>query len=184
MSAPLNSWRILPNIIASCAPCGLFHVLQHQMSSLCKLRFVMSAWTFSLSSPLLLCLFRAIIIRNNEVVPMTNEFTPESERQRLQYLVFFFFYLLCSLGQIQLFYRQTRNWTACFSWLYTSLNINSLYKSNKVLLRLKLSWRWWGDLKKREEIQHHSGISWRSSDICFSRWLELWVTEWVDDVWC
>uniref|UniRef100_A0A8D3CT95 Protein phosphatase, Mg2+/Mn2+ dependent, 1J n=1 Tax=Scophthalmus maximus TaxID=52904 RepID=A0A8D3CT95_SCOMX len=31
---------------------------------------------------------RAIIIRNNEVVPMTNEFTPESERQRLQYLGF------------------------------------------------------------------------------------------------
>ncbi|XP_038126192.1 protein phosphatase 1H isoform X1 [Cyprinodon tularosa] len=29
---------------------------------------------------------RAIIIRNNEVIPMTNEFTPESERQRLQYL--------------------------------------------------------------------------------------------------
>ncbi|XP_061640990.1 protein phosphatase 1H isoform X2 [Phyllopteryx taeniolatus] len=31
---------------------------------------------------------RAIIIRNTEVVPMTNEFTPESERQRLQYLGF------------------------------------------------------------------------------------------------
>ncbi|XP_015251755.1 PREDICTED: protein phosphatase 1H-like [Cyprinodon variegatus] len=31
---------------------------------------------------------RAIIIRNNEVIPMTNEFTPESERQRLQYLGF------------------------------------------------------------------------------------------------
>eukprot|EP00063_Salmo_salar_P046748 XP_014021583.1 PREDICTED: protein phosphatase 1H-like isoform X2 [Salmo salar] len=29
---------------------------------------------------------RAIIIRNNEVIPMSNEFTPESERQRLQYL--------------------------------------------------------------------------------------------------
>ncbi|XP_021464941.1 protein phosphatase 1H [Oncorhynchus mykiss] len=31
---------------------------------------------------------RAIIIRNNEVIPMSNEFTPESERQRLQYLGF------------------------------------------------------------------------------------------------
>uniref|UniRef100_G3NP76 Protein phosphatase, Mg2+/Mn2+ dependent, 1J n=1 Tax=Gasterosteus aculeatus aculeatus TaxID=481459 RepID=G3NP76_GASAC len=31
---------------------------------------------------------RAIIIRNKEVIPMTNEFTPESERQRLQYLGF------------------------------------------------------------------------------------------------
>lgn len=47
---------------------------------------------FSLLSFLPHCLCRAIIIRNNEVVPMTNEFTPESERQRLQYLVFFIFY--------------------------------------------------------------------------------------------
>ncbi|KAM6981202.1 protein phosphatase 1H [Aplochiton taeniatus] len=31
---------------------------------------------------------RAIIIRNNEIIPMSNEFTPESERQRLQYLGF------------------------------------------------------------------------------------------------
>uniref|UniRef100_A0A674MS77 Protein phosphatase, Mg2+/Mn2+ dependent, 1J n=1 Tax=Takifugu rubripes TaxID=31033 RepID=A0A674MS77_TAKRU len=31
---------------------------------------------------------RAIIVRNKEVIPMTNEFTPESERQRLQYLGF------------------------------------------------------------------------------------------------
>ncbi|KAL2090818.1 hypothetical protein ACEWY4_013081 [Coilia grayii] len=31
---------------------------------------------------------RAIIIRNNEVIPMSNEFTPETERQRLQYLGF------------------------------------------------------------------------------------------------
>ncbi|KAM4583318.1 protein phosphatase 1H [Fundulus diaphanus] len=31
---------------------------------------------------------RAIIIRNSEAIPMTNEFTPESERQRLQYLGF------------------------------------------------------------------------------------------------
>lgn len=29
---------------------------------------------------------RAIIIHNDEVIPMSNEFTPESERQRLQYL--------------------------------------------------------------------------------------------------
>ncbi|MBN3307012.1 PPM1H phosphatase, partial [Amia calva] len=29
---------------------------------------------------------RAIIIRNDEVIPMSNEFTPETERQRLQYL--------------------------------------------------------------------------------------------------
>uniref|UniRef100_A0A671KAD3 Protein phosphatase 1H-like n=1 Tax=Sinocyclocheilus anshuiensis TaxID=1608454 RepID=A0A671KAD3_9TELE len=31
---------------------------------------------------------RAIIVRNNEVIPVSNEFTPESERQRLQYLGF------------------------------------------------------------------------------------------------
>ncbi|XP_029103638.1 protein phosphatase 1H isoform X3 [Scleropages formosus] len=31
---------------------------------------------------------RAIIIRNNEVIPMSSEFTPETERQRLQYLGF------------------------------------------------------------------------------------------------
>ena len=41
------------------------------------------------------CLPRAIIIRNGEVIPMSTEFTPESERQRLQFLVsfigFFFF---------------------------------------------------------------------------------------------
>lgn len=30
---------------------------------------------------------RAIIIRNNEIVAMSTEFTPESERQRLQFLV-------------------------------------------------------------------------------------------------
>lgn len=30
---------------------------------------------------------RAIIIRNNEIIPMSSEFTPESERQRLQFLV-------------------------------------------------------------------------------------------------
>lgn len=35
--------------------------------------------------------FRAIIVRNNEIIPMSNEFTPESERQRLQYLVSFFY---------------------------------------------------------------------------------------------
>ncbi|KAE8281484.1 Protein phosphatase 1H [Larimichthys crocea] len=29
---------------------------------------------------------RAIIIRNNEIIPMSTEFTPESERQRLQFL--------------------------------------------------------------------------------------------------
>lgn len=43
--------------------------------------------------PLSLCLCRAIIIRNNEVIPMTNEFTPESERQRLQYLVLLVFFV-------------------------------------------------------------------------------------------
>ncbi|XP_053261866.1 protein phosphatase 1H isoform X1 [Podarcis raffonei] len=31
---------------------------------------------------------RAIIIRNGEVVPMSSEFTPETERQRLQYLAY------------------------------------------------------------------------------------------------
>ncbi|XP_062852674.1 protein phosphatase 1H [Trichomycterus rosablanca] len=31
---------------------------------------------------------RAIIVKNEEVIPMSNEFTPESERQRLQYLGF------------------------------------------------------------------------------------------------
>lgn len=33
------------------------------------------------------CVHRAIIIRNNEILPMSSEFTPESERQRLQFLV-------------------------------------------------------------------------------------------------
>lgn len=33
------------------------------------------------------CVHRAIIIRNNQIVPMSSEFTPESERQRLQFLV-------------------------------------------------------------------------------------------------
>ncbi|ELK02449.1 Protein phosphatase 1H [Pteropus alecto] len=31
---------------------------------------------------------KAIIIRNGEIVPMSSEFTPETERQRLQYLAF------------------------------------------------------------------------------------------------
>nr|XP_023499694.1 protein phosphatase 1H isoform X2 [Equus caballus] len=31
---------------------------------------------------------RAIIIRNGEIIPMSSEFTPETERQRLQYLAF------------------------------------------------------------------------------------------------
>uniref|UniRef100_A0A7N8X0C1 Protein phosphatase 1H-like n=1 Tax=Mastacembelus armatus TaxID=205130 RepID=A0A7N8X0C1_9TELE len=31
---------------------------------------------------------RAIIIRNNEIIPMSSEFTPETERQRLQFLGF------------------------------------------------------------------------------------------------
>ncbi|KAG9352843.1 hypothetical protein JZ751_017419 [Albula glossodonta] len=31
---------------------------------------------------------RAIIIRNDEIIPMSNEFTPETERRRLQYLGF------------------------------------------------------------------------------------------------
>lgn len=30
---------------------------------------------------------RAIIIRNGEIIPMSREFTPETERQRLQLLV-------------------------------------------------------------------------------------------------
>lgn len=47
---------------------------------MCQQAFFSNSWLF------FLC--RAIIIRNNEVIPMTNEFTPESERQRLQYLVF------------------------------------------------------------------------------------------------
>lgn len=32
-------------------------------------------------------LSRAIIVRNGEVIPMSREFTPETERQRLQLLV-------------------------------------------------------------------------------------------------
>lgn len=38
-------------------------------------------------SQLSLYVCRAIIIRNNEIIPMSTEFTPESERQRLQFLV-------------------------------------------------------------------------------------------------
>lgn len=33
------------------------------------------------------CICRAIIIRSNDIIPMSTEFTPESERQRLQFLV-------------------------------------------------------------------------------------------------
>lgn len=33
------------------------------------------------------CVCRAIIIRSNDIIPMSTEFTPESERQRLQFLV-------------------------------------------------------------------------------------------------
>lgn len=33
------------------------------------------------------CVCRAIIIRNSDIIPMSTEFTPESERQRLQFLV-------------------------------------------------------------------------------------------------
>lgn len=41
----------------------------------------------NLHEPLLFCVCRAIIIRNNDIIPMSTEFTPESERQRLQFLV-------------------------------------------------------------------------------------------------
>lgn len=34
-----------------------------------------------------LSLGRAIIVRNGEIIPMSREFTPETERQRLQLLV-------------------------------------------------------------------------------------------------
>lgn len=34
-----------------------------------------------------LSLSRAIIVRNGEIIPMSREFTPETERQRLQLLV-------------------------------------------------------------------------------------------------
>uniref|UniRef100_A0A8C0FB83 Protein phosphatase, Mg2+/Mn2+ dependent 1J n=1 Tax=Bubo bubo TaxID=30461 RepID=A0A8C0FB83_BUBBB len=40
----------------------------------------------SLSAPA--CPLRAIIIRNGEIIPMSREFTPETERQRLQFLAF------------------------------------------------------------------------------------------------
>lgn len=44
-------------------------------------------WNLSLHEPLLFCVCRAIIIRNNDIIPVSTEFTPESERQRLQFLV-------------------------------------------------------------------------------------------------
>lgn len=40
---------------------------------------------------------RAIIIRNGEIIPMSREFTPETERQRLQFLVRKTFLLLSFL---------------------------------------------------------------------------------------
>ncbi|EPY75202.1 hypothetical protein CB1_001749015 [Camelus ferus] len=43
---------------------------------------------------------RAIIIRNGEIIPMSSEFTPETERQRLQYLVpapVTMFFMLCGV---------------------------------------------------------------------------------------
>ena len=36
---------------------------------------------------LCLCFFRAIIAHNGKVVPLSRDFTPESERQRVQLLV-------------------------------------------------------------------------------------------------
>lgn len=64
---------------------GLLRHLYNCDESIYSFVFVPPPFFFSFC---FFCLCRAIIVRNNEVIPMTNEFTPESERQRLQYLVF------------------------------------------------------------------------------------------------
>lgn len=46
-----------------------------------------STQTEKARSRLFLSLGRAIIVRNGEIIPMSREFTPETERQRLQLLV-------------------------------------------------------------------------------------------------
>lgn len=82
---------------ASCAPWCSLSTLQHNVT-------ICQHWPTIVWEILYMCSFcRAIIIRNNEVIPMTNEFTPESERQRLQYLVIFS--LLCLKWQMQSLYQ-------------------------------------------------------------------------------
>lgn len=54
---------------------------------------------------------RAIIIRNGEIIPMSSEFTPETERQRLQYLVsapWVWRSAVASRRASELFWRNTR----------------------------------------------------------------------------
>lgn len=53
---------------------------------------------FARTKVFLTCVCRAIIIRNNEIIPMSKEFTPESERQRLQFLVRKFCAMLLNEG--------------------------------------------------------------------------------------
>lgn len=60
----------------ACTPSLLYSLSQEEWKVACILLFQCSV-----------CVCRAIIIRNNEIIPMSTEFTPESERQRLQFLV-------------------------------------------------------------------------------------------------
>lgn len=58
-----------------------------------------------------LSLGRAIIIRNGEIIPMSREFTPETERQRLQ--------LLVSRGQVYSYifpYQKASYWDCPGKW--------------------------------------------------------------------
>lgn len=67
----------------------MFLSLCFSLTSLCPLAYrnnCVPSWMNRVLLCLLLSL-RAIIIRSGEVIPMSAEFTPESERQRLQFLV-------------------------------------------------------------------------------------------------
>lgn len=61
--------------------------LQFESKGLINLLFSVDHFRMNLGWSSSVCIFRAIIIRNGEIIPMSAEFTPESERQRLQFLV-------------------------------------------------------------------------------------------------
>lgn len=76
-------------MISPVAESSLFLSLCFSLTFSCPLAYrnnCVPSWMNRVLLCLLLSL-RAIIIRSGEVIPMSAEFTPESERQRLQFLV-------------------------------------------------------------------------------------------------
>ena len=117
--------------------------------------------------------FRAIIIRNNEVIPMTNEFTPESERQRLQYLVFFMFYV--TNIHLPLISRTQKYKSPKHTWLFSSRPVKKSVKMLQSFLfhivkDIPGCWGWW-NLRDSE-------TSWCSVATACS------AVEWVEGVSC